>query len=359
MTTSKPKLMPRLPMITGVGCLFSLLMLALGGALGLVGGWLGLPLLLNYAATENAQRAAETLAWGEIQRLGTAQAALSSLLDSTAFANSANATTNALAVEGTQAALNNQALLLAQTATSAALRVAATQTANVLQNAQQMTQAALAYSGTQAALAQNATVAALCGTPNSAQSVLAPSATALPSTPPLPFDMTATPIQGVVLDDTFALGIQPTIWESRGWQPGKNGLEAGENSYLTTLATFGGTYRVEMTFTPALQTNAMYSFRFADLYNIQFVAETLQVNTLVLRLDRPPVASEIARIERLNIPLTQDSILTVDIQPNTVRVMLNGVTTLTHTFDRPLNAHPLTLLLPTGAILKQVRVIQG
>ncbi|MGJ3240931.1 MAG: hypothetical protein ACFE0Q_19640 [Anaerolineae bacterium] len=128
------------------GCLFGLVMLALGGAVGLLGAIFIGPQLLGFDLTATALVEREIVLASTQVDLDVREQNADS--QETAFA---------LDVQATQALLNNEAQLLAQTATQSAQNSAATITAAVVENVQRQTQVANDFTSTQAALNANAT----------------------------------------------------------------------------------------------------------------------------------------------------------------------------------------------------------
>ncbi len=143
--TSKPKNDQRPMKRTSpiIGCLLTLLALALGFALGAA-------LIIILAAPTGFDL------FG-INETAAALYRTQYFVDETRQANEQRA----LDIERTQASVANERQLLGQTATQNALDRAATQTADVISNVQQQTQIALDYVATQSALGQMSTQVAL------------------------------------------------------------------------------------------------------------------------------------------------------------------------------------------------------
>lgn len=143
----------RQTVITGLGCGLIAAMLFVGVIAGAGGMYIAMPYLFNTDGT--AQAYAQTANALELQRTTLAQTRDANLTEAGRI--SAAATQQALNALGTQAALDNDAALLQQTATQSARYIAATSTAQSVSNVQQMTQSAMNYQATQAQLQRNAT----------------------------------------------------------------------------------------------------------------------------------------------------------------------------------------------------------
>ena len=128
------------------GFLLGFLMLGIGVAFGLLGAIFAAPGLLGFDVTATALMEREL-----------ALVATQVELDVQAQDAVARATGFALDIQSTQAIINNNADLLAQTATQSAQHIIATNTASAVQNSQRQTQVANDFSATQAALNANAT----------------------------------------------------------------------------------------------------------------------------------------------------------------------------------------------------------
>lgn len=132
--------------LTALGCMLTIIMGALGVALGGLGAMLVAPAFYNLDVTRAAVRADSTALAVTAQWLaGQAQ-----FLDSTRAANMDAATRAALSAQETQAQL-------VQTATQQQRSIEATQTQQAVISVEQLTRIALDYAGTQAALQQQAT----------------------------------------------------------------------------------------------------------------------------------------------------------------------------------------------------------
>lgn len=372
---NKPKLIPRFPLMTAWGCLFGLVMLVLGLAVGGLISIYALPALWNYDVTQ-------TVAWGRIYQVATAQSAFADALDMTLRAQAAGATQSALALQATEAALNiglqstqsalssNQALLN-QTATQSQRFVLATLTAQAVQNEQQRTQIALDYAATQVALQQNATQvelnfqatqAALGNNPaavnqntpvtsptfssQSAPAMATPSATLYltptsrtpvllpPTDTPVPTSTrtvrvpSATP---VALSVDFADGLDAALWnvaDSEDWQQENNGIRAlRAGAWLLSKSQFSGDYTLTLTFVPALVDKADYvvllNTNEAAGLTLTLQSQALTVTQLNLT-QRGGVIDEVVITQPASVPLTGSSRLTVIVKNRTIMVTLNN-----------------------------------
>ena len=344
------------------GCLFGMLMLALGGVIGLLGAIFVGPQLLGFDMTATALMEREIiLASTEVDLNTRAQDA------------DARATNFALDSQATQAFMNNDANLLAQTATQSSQNIVATTTASASQSAQRQTQIANDFVSTQAALNANATQVSLdfrntqsaLGINNAeSQSELNINETALPR---YSFDMRE-------------IDLNNSIWQlsSRvAWDNTSNGIIAltdgarliEQSPRILVNNGFENAYTITADIRPATALNTEYWLIFAvdndTGYAVHFQAETLAVNQVALySFDaslvrgstslRPDNLSIIQRTATDN-PLTSITQLSVQVDEDTVSILINGNTVM-EANNLSIEVGAIGVQLPAQASLSSISV---
>lgn len=372
--------------ITGRGCVLTVFTLTIGLLAGVAGTTFFLPQLLNFRATE-------TMIWQQAAATNTALAGFGFVINVTNEASIAQATQLAVAAantqqaqvsvaQSTQVALDNAAVLLNQTATQSSQNISATQTANAVLNAEEMTQVALNYDATQARLQQNATEvelnfqatrAALNGNASADnRPTSVPTAT---STPLILIQPSATGVfSRVLIDDDFNTGIDSQIWRfSNTWRVVANGVEATAidgletlpvSNWLASTATVSGHYELALGFTPSLAPQAQYRLffdsQFEESVEIRMFTEALTITKIVLMPVNPALENPIYAEWSPNLVLTSETVMVLDVNGQTVTMSINGQ--MIGTTDLPYLSREggeVGVYFPQGATLRRFTVIQN
>jgi hypothetical protein len=259
----------------------------------------------------------------------------------------------------TDAYLENNRLLLQQTATRSDRDIRATQTVRAVQDAQRRTQIALEATSTQAQLQRQATDSALAFqqtrtalgedvtaspentapqgiVPQQVASVTPPApATAIPQTLPAdtpvvlipPSDTPYATPSGLLLETTFSQGFDDDIWLTgmrSDWFADTDGIQATrDQAWLLSEELFGGDYGIEIQMTPRLWQRESYWLLLGMMtdsgYAIQYQVEDKTLRQVRLYLFESSV-------------LTADSSLSADtaiqLETESVEVDFSGSVTL-------------------------------
>ncbi len=371
--------------ITGRGCLLTVFMLTIGLLAGVAGTTFFLPQVLNFKATE-------TMIWQQAAATNTALAGFGFVINVTNEASIAQATQLAVAaantqqaqanaVQSTQVALDNAAVLLNQTATQLARNIIATQTANAVLNAEERTQVALNYAATQSQLQQNATevelnfqaTRAALNNSNSATENRPTSVPTATSTPLLFIQPSATGATSrIFIDDDFNTGINPQIWRfSDTWRSVENGIEATNpndedmpTNSLYSTQIIGGNYQIQITFIPSLSNLAWYRIGFENQFEyteeVWFLTEALKITRVQVQPFSPAPNIQPYVVWSPNMVLTSETTMVIDVNEQTVTVSINGQTM--GIIDLPYLSRAggeVGLYFPQGAVLKRFTVIQN
>ncbi|GAB5492085.1 MAG: hypothetical protein Phog2KO_23000 [Phototrophicaceae bacterium] len=315
------------------GCLFGLVMLGLGVAMGLLGAIFVGPQLLGFDMTATALMEREII-------LASTEVDLS-VRESDA---NAQATNFALDSQATQAFMNNDANLLAQTATQSAQNIVATNTASAVQSAQRQTQIANDYVSTQAALNANATQVSIdfrntqsaLGINNSNAQSSADNTVAGTALPRYSFDMRV-----IDLNTTNWQLSNRLAWEntSEGIIALTNGARLIEQSpRILANNNFDTAYTITADIRPATALNTAYWILFSvgDEVGLgaYFQADTLAINDVALyqftsaqvRGSETLNPANMSIIQRniIDEPLSSQTQLSVEVNGDVVSIMING-----------------------------------
>ncbi len=342
------------------GCLFGLVMLGLGAAMGLLGAIFVAPTLLGFDLTATALNDRSiVMAATEVELNDRAQNAIS---QSTAFA---------LDVQSTQAILNNDADLLAQTATQSSQNINATSTAVVVQNVQRQTEIANDYAATQAALNANATRIQLDF--RNTQTALGV------ENPQTQQNIVATPAGRYSFDFTQFDGNSNAIWQLEGnWTSTEDGLavRSANGSIVETSAqiltdyNFINSYTITANIIPAIAMSADYWVIFSLTDDIglaaHFRAETLTLSEVGLyqftrsQLDNVLTTDDLTVLRRnpANLTLNSQTEIRIIVDDRLMTVSIDGNSVL-ETQGIPIPLGAIGIQLPEEAILRAISVSDG
>lgn len=345
------------------GCLFGGLMLGIGVAMGMLGAIFVGPQLLGFDVTATALMEREIIL-------------ASTEVDLNVRANDANtqATNFALDSQATQAFMNNDANLLAQTATQSAQNIIATNTASAVQSAQRQTQIANDFVSTQAALNANATQISIDF--RNTQTALGVNTDVQANT-----DNTGT---GTALPrysfDMRLLDLDNSNWQLSNrlaWENTSDGIIALTNgarliepsARILANNNFDVAYTITADIRPTIAENATYWILFSVGeqvgLGVYFQATTLGLNEVALyQFTTTRVLSDTALnpdnmtiIQRntVNAPLSDPSQLGINVNGNVVSILLDGETLL-QIGNMNLEAGAIGIELPAQASLLSISV---
>jgi hypothetical protein len=338
-------------MVNAWGCLLGLVMLALGGAVGLLGAIFVAPQLLGFNLTATA------LVEQEIVLASTAVD-----LEQRAQNAEASATSFFYEVEATRAVMLNEFGLLGQTATQSSQNISATATAIAANSMERQTQVALDYRGTQAQLEANATQAGI-NIQNTQQAlgipqVVSTEASNISAQSANPYD--------------FQVGLDETVWQVSNavdWQRSENGLLAlSEDAWLIERETSllqAGDFTIEVLLQHTNEANSEYWLLLAsDEANLaiylkaeaNLVVEAAFFNFELLSLQSGALALEnsslISRVA-VRTSLGDSTSLQIIREGSWLRVILDGQVLLLTEAETLTNGH-FGIQMPLGATLQSV-----
>jgi hypothetical protein len=339
-------------LVNAWGCLLGLVMLALGGAIGLLGAIFVAPELLGFDLTATA------LAEHEIVLASTAVD-----LEQRAENAEASATSFYYEVEATRAVMLNEYELLGQTATQSSQNISATGTAAAVESVQRQTQIALDYQATQSQLQENATDAEIDF--RNTQAALGIITQVSPTETPVANISASNP-------DDFRLGLDETVWQvsnAGDWQESANGLRAFQNNaWLLERETRllpETDFNIELVFEATGQANSEYWFMVvSDESNL---AVYLKVEGTTI-LEAAFYSFELATLENGALAVTNSNLisrvaartamgdsttLALIREENWLRVSVNGQVLLLTELQALSNGR-LGIQLPLGASLQSV-----
>lgn len=377
----KPKTRTGVPLSTFLLLLLMVLMgIAIGGSAVLVGA----PTLFNVAVT---QAYFQTQA-AQLENQAQALAATRVELDTLRGAISNDATAQSINLLATDSALQNDAALLAQTATQSRNFALATATANAANTTRQLTLVAQDYRATQSQLNQNATqvelnyqatLSALSVEPQSnnvapglqalAAVVAAPTATVVvvPATPRptfLPFDSSATPRPGELpFFEQFSNGIASERWLSSGstdWSQSQESI-VSQSEQAWVMSRRAAVTDARIVWKPALQSPATYDVvligQNGENWFIRLSVEALNVvRTSVYRFDGGLPIQGVGELLIANsgtAALKGSNDLTITLG-QTLTVTLNDTLLLTMTERTLPDAPTVGVQFPIGASLSAI-----
>ncbi|GAB4435484.1 MAG: hypothetical protein Kow0031_17240 [Anaerolineae bacterium] len=348
-TRPKKKNSPPRILITGLGCGLAAIMLALGFVIGGGAGLLYAPQLFQYEATATA-----------LNMTRIAQLDQASTQDAAARDIALRGTEYALAAQFTQAALNNNAALLEQTATQSARYVIATQTVQAANSARQMTQVALDYESTQVAFQENATQIAIDFQQTQAALGGSPEGQSLPAMP------TA---EAVFRSYSFAEGQIPDGWEGlrEDWEWTSEGAlaQADMAALLLSGTVMSDQYRFELAIQPTLADRADYYMLFginpSGGLALRIQANGLEAKRIGLYEYNDATPPDLADLEPLdtghaiNIVLVGNTRLIMDVNGSALNVTINGSTALsTSVLQSPFGQ--IGVILPAGTLWTEAEI---
>jgi hypothetical protein len=413
---NKRKSRPRNPLRGIAGCFAGVLLLVVGLGIGSGVSWLivsdsyeAQTRLSTRAAALNVTESALNERQNDINQTSTANSDQNEQVQRTATANvfwvtgiaatadAANRRSADLRSTGTQqaqrfaltqAALNNQAHLLEQTAIQSARNIEATRTARAVNNARQQTQVALDYAATQSRLQQSATQVELdfratqaaidgdnltFGNTNNATATPTIMYTLTSSPSPTP---TATPDQ---LQANFSNTLDRALWRTSGssdWRTTENGLQAGSNgAWVLSQRRFTAPYTITAVIEPAFISNISYTLLLSttDDEGVAVITETstLEIASIAAYRFDPDVLTR--ALNPLSLPqlaerdlsqeITGNITLSARIEADTVRFWLedaghstSGPALLTLDLDAELAAGSVGVQLPVGAVLRSISI---
>lgn len=348
---TRPKKKNRSPriLITGLGCGFAAVMLALGFVIGGGVGLLYAPQLFQYESTATALSMTQQ---AQLDQAGTQDAAARDV--------ALRGTEYALAAQFTQAALNNDAALLEQTATQSSRYVIATQTVQAANSARQMTQVALDYEATQVAFQENATQIAINFQQTQAALGNNPQGQSLPQMP------TA---DAIFRSYSFADGQIPEGWEGirEDWEWTAEGARARAEMAILLLSgtVISDQYRFELAMQPTLSDRADYYILFginpSGGLALRIQADGLEAQRIGLyeyNGATPPELGDLQPLDTghaIDIVLVGNTRLIMDVSGSALNVTLNDRTALsTSVLQSQLGQ--MGVILPAGTVWTEAEI---
>lgn len=330
-------------LITGAGCGLALVMLLLGLVIGAGGMFFAAPYLFDADGTAAAL---------DRQRTELAQTRSANLQIASDLQNAGTA--NALIVQATGAALDNDRALLQQTATQAARFISATGTARAVVNEQQMTQASLNYAATQSQLQREATQVELDFI--ATQNAIYGDATAVSNRTDdtLPDIAAAVQSPQVVLDTRFDRDrdLSAYVHDTGAWRSDAGALFAMQAiSTLQTQDSFSN-FGARITFTPNNAQTSRYVFRMGEAgsrpYLIILSGQDGRIHNAALTRDYngDAISSQAVNVSgRVDLIIDARGSLTVTLGGQQIAALESAQI-----------SGPLGIELPAGALLHRVTV---
>jgi hypothetical protein len=274
--------------------------------------------------------------------------------------------------ESTRAALINQAAVLEQNATQAALDIAATRTSIAQANAQQATQSAIDFQGTQTALDRAATQVEIeyQGT----QAAISQNATAVALGFATPSGPSLTQPPSLIFDETFGQAVQAGgLWRFGGaadWTIGEDdqltATRAG--SWLLTEQADFSAYVVETRFDPvaglAGQYYVLLSVTDQDGIALQVIYDGQQatavglyrVTTTQIETGSGLLGAQITPIQAVQIDIAAAETIDAraEVTPGRIVIFINGQAVIDAAIEPPLSAGAVGVQFPAATTLRRI-----